>query len=242
MKNENAMVKENIIYYGTTEASIVKFLENHLKCLKEEYQVEFFWDRTNKEQSALRFGVDYAGVPGDKREEIESVMESLMPALLSYGQHQYIEQQLSKKVIRMKDDPLTGVFNREYLMNRADIIKRAEIYPTTVIAAKLKGWKMIVDSYGTPSGDSLLQLMASILGKEADSDFLIGRMEDDIFVILIPLVREGEVESYCSRIESECEAYKDSVFAPEIEFGITATQMKFEDVNEKIQEAIAMVS
>lgn len=242
MKNENAILKENKIYYGTVEIGVVDFLENHFQCLEEEYNIKYFLDLENEDHSTGRFGLDFTNVTRERRAEIAAIMESVMPALLSYGQHQYIEQQLSKKKVRIKDDPVTGVFNREYLMNRADIIKRAEIYPTAVIAAKLKSWKTVVNNYGNQSGDSLVQLTASILGKEADHDFLIGRMAEDIFVILIPLVREGEMESYCSRVEAECNVYKESVFAPKLEFGITATQVKFEDVNEKIQEAIAMIS
>lgn len=242
MKRENSIINDDIKFYGITEASVVEYLRNHLKCLEEEYDVRFLLKEEDEDHTIGKFVIDYANVFKEKRKDIESVMESLMPALLSYGQHQYIEQQLMKKKLRMKDDPLTGVFNREYLMDRAEILRRAEIYPTTVIAAKLKGWKHITDNYGIQSGDSLIQLAASILAKEADKDFLIGRMEADIFVILIPLVRDGEMEAYCSRIRAECEVYKDSLFAPEIDLGITATHLKNEDVTGKIREAMEMIA
>lgn len=241
MKEENAMRNDNLIFYGETEFPIVKFLKNHLKCLEEEYHVIIFFQKEESEGTKGKIVVNYENVSEDERNSIHQIMESLIPALLIYGQQEYIEQQLSRKKSAKREDLLTGVFNREYLMNRADILKRAEIYPTTVVAARINGWKSVVESYGAQSGDSMVQLVAAILGTAADKDYLIGRMEEDTFVILIPLVREGELDSYLTRVEKECQAYEDSVFAPRIDFGVTATQTKNEDINEKIEEAMKMV-
>ena len=189
-----------------------------------------------------RLGIDFGDMDQDAKQEAYGVMQSLVPALLTYGRQQYIEMQLlSKKKLTMRDDPLTGLFTAEYMMDRAYVLNRAEIYPTTVIAVKLKHWRDTVKNLGKESGDILVQLTASILGKTAEKDYLIGRMEDDIFAILIPLVKQGETEKYLKRVDEECRMYKDSVVAPSLAMGITATSNKRDNVQEKIKEAMAQL-
>ncbi len=241
MRFENVIVTDDTIFYGTTEEVIVRFLENHLTCLEEEYGIEISLAyRENGEGRCL--SIDYSGMDANTRQEIDRVMKSLLPALLSYGQKQYVEQQmLAMRQLSPKDDGLTGLFGSEYLMNRAFVLNRAEIYPTTIVAVKLKCWKSVVENYGKESGDSLVQLAASILASAADKDYLIGRMEEDIFVVLIPLVKQGETEKYCKLVDEECLVYKDSAFSPAFAMGIAATQTKKEDIQEKIREAIAQL-
>lgn len=242
--SENERLTEDIGFCGATEESVVKFLENQFRCLEEEYRVEIFLEDKEdaSEKRERRLCVNYAGLAREDREEVQQILESLIPALLSYGRQQYIEQQLMKGRLRSTEDPLTGMFSREYMINRADVLTRAEIFPTSVIAVRLKGYRNLVENYGKETGDSLVQLAASILAKAADKDYLIGRMAADVFVVLIALVREGEMEQYCKAIEDGCQVYEDSVFSPRLELGIAAARNKNEDVNEKIREAMDMLS
>lgn len=238
MRFENVRVTEDTIFYGTTEEVVVRFLENHLTCLEEEYGVEIALAyRENGEGRCLC--IDYGDMDANTRQDIDRVMKSLLPALLSYGQKQYVEQQmLASRHVSDNDDELTGLFGKEYLLNRAFVLNRAEIYPTTVIAVKLKCWKSVVENYGKESGDSLVQLAASILANAADKDYLIGRMSEDTFIVLIPLVKQGETERYCKLVDEECCLYKESAFSPAFAMGIAATLTKKEDVQEKIKEAM----
>ena len=244
MGNENARVTDYTVFYGAAEESIVKYLENHFKCLEEEYKIEIFLeDRVDVEEGMpRRLCINYDGLTQEERQEVNLTMESLIPALLAYGQQQYItEQLLSRKNMGLKEDPLTGLFSKEYLIDRADVLKRAEIYPTAAIAVKLKGWKNVTENYGKESGDSLVQLATSIITNAADKEYLIGRVKEDIFVILIPLVQKGEVEEYCKKVEEECKVYADSLFALDTKIGLAVTTAKDADVNEKIKDAISQI-
>lgn len=241
MKFGNVNVTDDTVFYGATEEGIIKFLENPLKCLEQEYEIEYVL-ADSEEGSGLRLGIDYTGMGAGRKQAVDMVMQSLLPAILSYGQKQYVEQQmLAKRHLSPNDDKLTGMFGSEYLMDRAYVLNRAEIYPTTIIAVKLKYWKSVVENHGKESGDSLVQLAASILASAAENDYLIGRMADDIFVVLIPLVKSGETESYLKRVDEECKSYKDSAFSPVFAMGIATTQTKTEDVQERIREAIAQL-
>ena len=239
MKFENTRTVDDAVYYGSIEEPVARYLESHLKCLEEDYHIEFFLDKREESSAMCRLGIDFGDMEQAAKQEAYGVMQSLVPALLSYGRQQYIEMQLlSKKKLTMRDDPLTGMFTADYLMDRAYVLNRAEIFPTTIIAVKLKHWKETVKKLGKESGDILVQLTASILGKVAEKDYLIGRMQDDVFAVLIPLVKRGETEGYLKRVDEECRMYKDSVVAPSLAMGITATANKLDDVREKIKEAM----
>lgn len=238
MKLGNISEADDVVFYGVTEEGIVRFLENQLKCLEEEYEMEIVL-ADSTEGKERRLGIDYTGMGAGRKQAVDLVMQSLLPAILSYGQKQYVEQQMQlKRHLSVNEDPLTGMFSSNYLMNRAFVLNRAEIYPTTVIAVKLKHWKNVAERYGKESGDSLIQLAASILASTAEKDYLIGRMNDDTFVVLIPLVKPGETETYCKRVDEECRLYKDSDFSPVFAMGIAATQNKTDDVQQKIKEAM----
>ena len=242
MKYENANTVDDAVYFGAIEEPVARFLESQLRGLEDEYKMEFFLEDKGDGSTMRRLGVDFRDMDSDAKAEAYGVMQALVPALLNYGRQQYIESQLlSKKRLTVRDDPLTGLFTADYLMDRAYVLNRAEIFPTTVIAVKLKFWKDIVKNHGKDSGDILVQLTASILGKTAEKDYLIGRMSDDVFAILIPLVKHGETESYLKRVDEECRMYKNSMISPALSMGITATSNKFEDVQEKIKEAIAQL-
>ena len=240
MKYENTNTVDEAVYFGIVEEPVARFLESQLKGLEDDYKVEFFLESKEDGNTMRRLGVDFGDMAHDAKEEAYGVMQALVPALLNYGRQQYIESQLlSKKKLTFRDDPLTGLFTADYLMDRAYVLNRAEIFPTTVIAVKLKFWKDVVEKHGKDSGDILVQLTASILSKTADKDYLIGRMSDDVFAILIPLVKHGETEGYLKLVDEECRMYKDSLISPSLAMGITATSSKTEDVQEKIKEAIA---
>lgn len=234
-------MEKSIVFYGETELPVVKLLENHFKCMEEEYHVMISFQEEEADSIRGRMAVNYENVSEEERKNIHPIMESLIPALLTYGQHEYIEQQIAPKKPVKREDALTGVFHREYLLNRADILKRAEIYPTAVIAVKVNGWKSLVKNHGAQMGDSMLQLTATVLRAEAERDYLIGRVAKDTFVVLIPLVREGEAEAYQTRVEEECRTYENSLFAHRISFGMEVTNSKDEDIREKIKTAAEMM-
>lgn len=234
-------MEKSIVFYGETELPVVKLLENHFKCMEEEYHVMISFQEEEADSIRGRMAVNYENVSEEERKNIHPIMESLIPALLTYAQHEYIGQQLAPKKPVKREDALTGVFNKEYLLNRIDILKRAEIYPTAIIVVKIRGWRDLVKNYGVQIGDSMLQLAATILRTEAERDYLIGRVSEDIFLILIPLVREGESEEYLTRVKKECRSYEDSLFTHKVDFGVTEVHTQDEDIYEKIKEAADMV-
>lgn len=135
-----------------------------------------------------------------------------------------LEQQLQDKKRRSsrkeKNDVLTGVFHKNYFETRMGIIDRSEIVPVAVLHININDWKFANDHYGEEESDRLICIVADILKEEAKPEFIIGRIDGDVFGILIPMPEAGEAEEYAGRIQDRCYTYEDPVLAPSVAVGI----------------------
>lgn len=135
-----------------------------------------------------------------------------------------------------KEDVLTGVYNKNYIFSRMDVLDRSETVPVGIINVNINDWKFVYDNFGVEKSDSLIQLIASILVKEAKGEYIIGRIDGDVFLVLIPMAEEGEAEEYCRRVQAECLAYdKDEILAPSVAVGIVYKT----NVEERIQDSLS---
>ena len=119
-----------------------------------------------------------------------------------------------------KEDGLTGVFNKSYYENRAKIIDRSGVLPVALIFVNINDWKYANDHFGDDGSDRLIQIVAEILKKEAKEEYVIGRVDGDVFQVLIPIAEDGEAEDYSARVQAACNAYEDEKLAPSVAIGI----------------------
>jgi len=159
-------------------------------------------------------------------------------ALQTYLQKEamlYIEQN-ENTAMRMynleKEDGLTGVFNKNYFENRLKIIERAQIVPVAVLVVNINDWKFANDNFGDDESDRLIQIVGDILRSEAKEEYVIGRVDGDVFHVLIPLTEEKEAETYAHAVQEKCNTYEDAKLAPSVAVGIqykTNIEEKLED-------------
>ncbi len=99
-------------------------------------------------------------------------------------------------------DPLTGVLNRDLLMQRYDDNRQSEVLPLGVIFGDLNGLKKINDTEGHHYGDILIRTAAEILIKCSPPKADVFRYGGDEFVVVIPNYTEADcnhlVEIYTS--------------------------------------------
>jgi diguanylate cyclase (GGDEF)-like protein len=116
-----------------------------------------------------------------------------------------LEQRTSALEDKQRRDGLTGVLNRGYL----DELLRKEFessaaggWPLSIVFADLDRFKRVNDTYGHPTGDSVLVETAQLfLGAVRDSDY-VARYGGEEFVIVLPgLAMEG-AKIVCERILS----------------------------------------
>lgn len=135
-----------------------------------------------------------------------------------------LEEHLADKQVRSsqreREDVLTGVWNRHYFESRMKIIDRSEVVPVAIINANINDWKFVNDHYGEEESDRLIQTIAGILKEEAKPEYVIGRVDGDVFLILIPMAADGEAEEYKHRVQDRCYTYEDPILAPSVAIGI----------------------
>lgn len=152
-----------------------------------------------------------------------------------------LEKQLEDKTHKVKgserEDVLTGVFNKFYFESKMKVIDRSEIIPVAVLNVNINDWKYANDHFGDEESDRLIRIVADILKEEAGSYFVIGRIDGDVFGVLIPMAEDGEAESYAVKIQERCMTYEDPHLAPSVAVGIVYKTNIEETLEEKLSDA-----
>lgn len=166
---------------------------------------------------------------------MKEMLDSTVELLMKLGEEVYLhregtiyqeelEKQLADKRYNSnqqeKEDILTGVFNKNYFETRMNIIDRSEVVPVAVIHMNINDWKFVNDNFGSEESDRLICIAAEVLRAEAKPEFVIGRIDGDVFGILIPMAEEGEAEDYAARVQEHLYTYDDPILAPSIAAGI----------------------
>ena len=138
-----------------------------------------------------------------------------------------LEQQLEKDAYQAKyseqTDPLTGALNRNYFISRMKQLAERGVVPTAAICANINDWRFVDDNFGEEESDRLIVTIAEILKEKAAEcgleDAIIGRVEGDVFYVLLPLTEEEEAKAYCDRVQQACLDYEDERLAPSVAIG-----------------------
>lgn len=150
-----------------------------------------------------------------------------------------IELQLEKERYRLKhgekEDILTGVLNKTYFKERMKTLDRSEVVPIAAIEANINDWKFANDHYGDEESDRLIKIIAQIIKEEAPEEYVLGRVDGDVFHIAIPSAEEGEAEAYAERVQRHCQEYVDDKLTPSVAMGI----MYKSNVEEKLEDVFA---
>lgn len=197
--------------------------------------------------------VRYDKVPEERRKSAEKTLELAMKLLASLGSEVYMHRESASYIdeleIRLekehhqskygeKEDILTGVYNKNYLESRMQVLDRSETIPVAVLNVNINDWKFVYDNFGMEKSDSLIRIIASILKKEAKGEYIIGRIDGDVFLVLIPMAEDGEAEEYGRRVQAACLAYdEDEALAPSVAIGIVYKTNVEELLKDRISDA-----
>ena len=172
---------------------------------------------------------------------VAGVLEKLASqTYFQYEAMQYIEQN-ENTAMRMynleKEDGLTGVFNKTYFENRLKVIERAQVVPVAVLVVNINDWKFANDHFGDNESDRLIQIVGDILRSEAKEEYVIGRVDGDVFHVLIPMTEDDEAEAYARVVQEKCNTYEDAKLAPSIAIGIQYKTNIEEKLADKLSDA-----
>ncbi len=183
---------------------------------------------------------------------IEGMMDGTLHLLEKMGEESYLrregsvyleelEKQLADKrrqsSQKEREDVLTGVLNKNYFESRMNVIDRSEIVPIAVLNININDWKFVNDHFGDEESDRLIQVVAAIIKEEMKPDFVVGRIDGDVFGVLIPMAEEGEAEDFAARIQNRCVTYEDAILAPSVAVGIVYRTNIEETLEDKLSDA-----
>ncbi len=189
---------------------------------------------------------------GQDRQLMNEMVDGTVEFLAKLGEEAYLrressiyleelERQLADKAHKVKgnerEDILTGVFNKLYFETKMQVIDRSEVVPVAVLNVNINDWKYANDHYGDEESDRLIRIVADILKEEAGSYFVIGRIDGDVFGVLIPMAEDGEAERYATKIQERCFTYEDPYLAPSVAVGIVYKTNIEETLEEKMSDA-----
>ncbi len=107
-------------------------------------------------------------------------------------------------------DPLTGLYNRRYFMERAsNEFKRAKRYltPLSVIMLDIDHFKQVNDTYGHLAGDQVLQNLAKLCQSTLRAVDIIGRYGGEEFMVMLPETPLKKAQHTAERLRSEIAAH-----------------------------------
>lgn len=136
-----------------------------------------------------------------------------------------------------REDILTGVYNKIYFEERMKIIDRSLVVPVAVINVNINDWKFVNDHFGDEESDRLIKTVADILREKAKPEFIIGRIDGDVFGVLIPMPDDGEAEEFIAQVQERCLTYEDPHLAPSVAIGMVYKTNIEETLEEKLEDA-----
>lgn len=195
---------------------------------------------------------DTQKVSSEKRDAVEKMLDGFANMLSRWGEETYLhtetaiyadelEQKLNVQHMQTargeKEDALTGVFHKLYFEERMRVIDRAEVAPVAIINVNINDWKFVNDHFGDEESDRLIKIVAGILKQEKKPDYIIGRVDGDVFIVLIPMAEDGEAEEYCDRVRQACLSFEDKILAPSVACGVVYKTNVEETIEEKLDDA-----
>lgn len=136
-----------------------------------------------------------------------------------------------------REDILTGVYNKIYFESRMNIIDRSLVVPVAAINVNINDWKFANDHFGDEESDRLIRIVADLIKKEAKPEYVIGRIDGDVFGVLVPMPEDGEVEDFVERLRRDCDTYEDPKLAPSVAIGVVHKTNTEELLEDKLSDA-----
>lgn len=104
-------------------------------------------------------------------------------------------------------DPLTGLLNRTCFEESLNNTETAPELPTAILICDLDSLKLLNDTMGHPTGDTLLRTAAKIIKEVAPAEAIVSRIGGDEFAILLPQTDSAAAQDLKRRIQSKVEAH-----------------------------------
>lgn len=148
-----------------------------------------------------------------------------------------------KLLLSSNIDPLTGLYNRRYMMDRiSDEVNRyrRNKTPFCIMVADIDYFKEINDRFGHDCGDEVLQTISNLINAEIRNIDTLSRWGGEEFLILLPETQLYSARSVAERIRQSILknifSYENATFHLTMTFGL-ATYENDQTIKETIKKA-----
>jgi diguanylate cyclase (GGDEF)-like protein len=118
----------------------------------------------------------------------DELRERVTSALSSRQSHEALLMENARLAAERLYDPITGLFNRRYMMIRVEEeIRRSSRhgYPLSCLLLDIDGFEEINEEHGHHVGDAVLRTMAHIVTRTLRATDIVARYRDDEFISLL---------------------------------------------------------
>jgi two-component system cell cycle response regulator len=160
--------------------------------------------------------------------------------------HEQLKSLLHNSVSMAYSDPLTGLYNRHYLIAHLNhkIIELSETdKPLSILMIDIDHFKRVNDTYGHPFGDEVLRGVAQgISGGLRDSD-MVARYGGEEFVVVMPDTTAGEALTVAERLRLEVAGLafpvpgKDDELSMTVSIGAATSSYGFESAESLMERS-----
>lgn len=211
------LLKGKLNGYGTVKAL------RHLEDESKKYVpllVFSVLDEVAHKVELLRLGAnDYVTKPLIQEELLARVSNLITSKKLL---DKAITQQNLLQELAMKD-PLTGLYNRYFLMEAAPSkMREATRYdiPCSLVIVNMDQFKSVNENYGHPRGDTILKEVASLLTKSIRQEDIAARFDGEEFVLLLSHCNASNAAIVAEKIRKSIENLHPSDLDVTASFGI----------------------
>jgi len=185
---------------------------------------------TNKEKSMLEILLNKISIPIAISLEKELILQDL----------EENNKLLYKKAIT---DPLTGLYNREYMIEYlTKKTKEAKRYnfPLSIVILDIDYFKHINDNYGHIIGDCVLKELSNLLKQNFRDTDVVARYGGEEFILIMPFI---EKDNACKKMELFRKLVEQYVFCDQkyikltVSIGVAEYNNEKDDLKTLIQKA-----
>ena len=112
------------------------------------------------------------------------------------------QREMFERTVR---DPLTGLYNRAYLLNQIGVLAErsaSQGIGLAVLMLDIDHFKQINDRYGHLAGDDVLRQVAAVIRESTRSEDLVARFGGEEFVVVLPVSVPDLAAERAERIRS----------------------------------------
>lgn len=161
----------------------------------------------NEESETRVRALDVAHRLDSLRQESELLQEKNRMLEAHLEQFRVLHEQVRELSIR---DPLTGLHNRRYLFEQAEILFRLakrQQRPVSVAMLDIDHFKAVNDTYGHTLGDDVLKRVADLLKNALRGADLLARYGGEEFAVVMPDTTLESAAITCERVRRNLQDY-----------------------------------